>query len=202
MSPESVLQYLRNNPGFFEAHAGAIAQIHIPHPENGRAISLNERQLLSLRDRCRLLEMQIADWVAAGRANDERGERMHRLVLRLLAAEPGQRIDAVIDGLREDFDIPWVFLSSSGFEQTALAGQAETATGPGCSAIDGPQAQRLTELAGQPIASLAWVPLDTASGPRVLMLGSGDPERFPADAGLHYLQRVGDILEVLFDGDG
>jgi len=202
MSPESVLQFLRNNPGFFEDHAATIALINIPHPEHGRAISLNERQLLSLRDRCRLLEAQLAELIAAGHANDERGERMHRLVLRLLSAPAGQRVEAVISGLREDFDIPWVFLSDGGAAQKALADQPGAVSTPGCGPVVGPQAERLSELAGQTVTSLAWVPLDTARGPRLLLLGSSDPARFPADAGMQYLQRIGDMLKVLLDGDG
>lgn len=201
MTPESVLHYLRANPEFFEVHAGEIAQINIPHPDHGRAISINERQLLSLRERCRQLEAQIAEWVDTGHANDDRGERMHRLVLRVLAGAPETRVDALLDGLREEFGIPWVYLSGAGTAQDALAEHPDAATTPSCGAVSGRQAERLTELAGQPIASLAWVPLDTARGQRVLLLGSSEPSRFPADAGPQYLQRVGEILKTLIDGD-
>jgi len=201
MTPESILQYLRANPDFFEAHAGEIAQINIPHPDHGRAISINERQLLSLRERCRQLEAQIAEWIDNGHANDDRGDRMHRLVLRVLEAAPGMRTDAMLEGLRAEFGIPWVYLSSAGAEQDALADHPAAATTPGCGAVSGQQAERLTELASQPIASLAWVPLDTAAGRRVLLLGSGEPSRFSADAGPVYLQRVGEMLKTLLDGD-
>lgn len=201
MTPESVLQYLRSNPDFFEAHAGEIAQINIPHPDHGRAISINERQLLSLRERCRLLESQIAQWIDTGHANDDRGDRMHRLVLRVLTASPEARADAMLEGLREEFGIPWVYLSGTGAAQDTLADHPAAATAPGCGAVSGQQAERLTELAGQPIASLAWVPLDTAQGQRVLLLGSGEPSRFPAEAGPQYLQRVGEMLKTLLDGD-
>ena len=200
MTPESVLQYLRTHPEFFETHAAAIAQINIPHPEHGRAISINERQLLSLRERCRQLETHIADWVDVGHANDDRGERMHRLVLGVLAAAPADRIAAVVDGLRDAFGIPWVYLSGSDAAHEALADHPGATRTPGCSAVSGAQAQRLSELAGQAIASLAWVPMDTAHGQRVLLLGSGDPARFPAGAGLQYLQRVGEMLKALIDG--
>ncbi len=201
MTPESVLQYLRNNPDFFEAHAAAIAQITIPHPEHGRAISINERQLLSLRERCRNLEAQLSDWLDVGHANDDRGDRMHRLVVKVLAAPQAERIEVLLAGLRDDFGIPWVYLSSGGAEHDALADQPDAATSPGCGAVYGPQAERLMALAGQPIASLAWVPIETTHGQRVLLLGSGDAARFPADAGPQYLQRVGEMLKALLDGD-
>lgn len=201
MTPESVLQYLRTNPEFFEAHAAAIAQITIPHPEQGRAISINERQLLSLRERCRKLESQLADWLDVGFANDDRGDRMHRLVVDVLGAPQAERVQILLNGLRDGFGIPWVYLSSGGAEHTALAQQPDAATVPGCGPVAGQQAERLTELAGQPIASLAWVPIETTRGQRVLLLGSGDAARFPADAGPQYLQRVGEMLKALLDGD-
>jgi uncharacterized protein YigA (DUF484 family) len=46
MTPDDVLQYLREHPEFLETYAGSIAELDIPHPEAGRAISIHERQLL------------------------------------------------------------------------------------------------------------------------------------------------------------
>lgn len=200
MSPDSVLQYLRENPAFLETHATALAQINIPHPETGRAISINERQLLSLRDRCRLLEGQLAEWIQVGRANDERGERMHRLVMRVLAATPEDRLGVLLIGLRNDFDIPWVHLTDgTGLPLSELL--PADSIGPLCGAIDDASREVLTELAGQPLASLARVPVATTSGLRVLLLGSPDSTRFGADAGTQYLERVGEMLRVVLDGD-
>jgi uncharacterized protein YigA (DUF484 family) len=202
MTPDNVLQYLRDHPEFLEAHAADIAELRIPHPETGRAISINERQLLSLRERCRDLESQLTQWVQTGRANDDRGDRMHRLVLRVTAAQDEARLDALLEGLRSDFDIPWVYLSGGSPEQDALLQHPGATTAPGCSPASGEQGARLSELAGQPIASVAWIPVQTGRGQRVLLLGSGDAARFPADAGTQYLERVGDLLKVLLDGDG
>ena len=47
--PEDVADYLKNNPGFFEQYADLMAQIFLPHPHGGRAVSLAERQTLTLR---------------------------------------------------------------------------------------------------------------------------------------------------------
>ena len=38
--PEDVADYLKNNPGFFEQYADLMAQIFVPHPHGGRAVSL------------------------------------------------------------------------------------------------------------------------------------------------------------------
>jgi uncharacterized protein YigA (DUF484 family) len=202
MTPDSILQFLRDHPEFLEANAAAIAKINIPHPDSGRAISINERQLLSLRERCRHLETQLAEWIEAARGNDARSDRMHRLVLQVLAAAPEGRIDAMLDGLRHQFDIPWVHLAAGGAEVETLADQPGAATAPGCGPVSGERASRLAELAGQSIGSVAWVPLDTTHGKRVLMLGSAEAGRFPADSGTQYLQRLGEMLKVLLDGAG
>ena len=58
--PEDVADYLKNNPGFFEQYADLMAQIFLPHPHGGRAVSLAERQMLTLRDKNRQAESKLA----------------------------------------------------------------------------------------------------------------------------------------------
>ena len=53
MRSDEVAQYLQQNPQFFEEHADLVAHMDIPHPHGGRAISITERQMLSLRDKNR-----------------------------------------------------------------------------------------------------------------------------------------------------
>ncbi len=36
---EDVAEYLKTNPGFFEQYADLLAQIYVPHPHGGRAVS-------------------------------------------------------------------------------------------------------------------------------------------------------------------
>ena len=38
--PEDVADYLKDNPAFFEQYADLMAQIFVPHPHGGRAVSL------------------------------------------------------------------------------------------------------------------------------------------------------------------
>jgi len=49
---EEVAQYLRENPKFFDEYADMLADIFVSHPHGGRAISISERQIVTLRD-CR-----------------------------------------------------------------------------------------------------------------------------------------------------
>ena len=49
------MRYLQDNPGFFEEYAELLAQIYIPHPHGGRAIPIAERQILTLREKSKML---------------------------------------------------------------------------------------------------------------------------------------------------
>ncbi len=199
MSPDTVLQYLREHPEFFDTHAEAVAAIPIPHPESGRTISINERQLIALRERCAALEDRLAAWLDAGRANDQRNQQLHALVLRVLAAHgrPAQ-VAEVCAGLREVFGIPWVYLTESGIDINAWSTLVHDWTTPGCGPVAESQQARLSELAGHAIGSVAWVPVALGeTGYALLFLGSEDETRFPLGTGTHYLQQVGEMLQTL-----
>ena len=59
MRPEDVARYLKDHPEFFENFADMIADISIPHPHGGRAIPISERQIVSLRERNKVLEGKL-----------------------------------------------------------------------------------------------------------------------------------------------
>ena len=63
---EDVAEYLKTNPAFFEQYADLLAQIYVPHPHGGRAVSLAERQMLTLRDKNRQTESKLAELIAFG----------------------------------------------------------------------------------------------------------------------------------------
>lgn len=91
--PEDVADYLKNNPGFFEQYADLMAQIFVPHPHGGRAVSLAERQMLTLREKNRQTESKLAELIAFGEENDQISEKVHRLAVGLVAslADEGQK---------------------------------------------------------------------------------------------------------------
>jgi len=43
LTDNDVVRYLREHPGFFEAHSELLASITVPHQHGSRAISLHER---------------------------------------------------------------------------------------------------------------------------------------------------------------
>ncbi len=81
MFPEEIADYLKNNPSFFEQYADLMAQIFVPHPHGGRAVSLAERQMLTLREKNRTTEDKLAELIAFGEENDAISEKVHRLAV-------------------------------------------------------------------------------------------------------------------------
>ncbi len=109
MNPDAVAQYLQHNPTFFEDYADLMAQIFVPHPHGGRAISLPERQMMTLRDKAKSLEHTLGDLIRVGHTNDALSAKMHRLALALMRVpkdEPERIIETLKHHLREDFSIP------------------------------------------------------------------------------------------------
>ena len=107
--PEDVADYLKNNPGFFEQYADLMAQIFLPHPHGGRAVSLAERQMLTLRDKNRQAESKLAELTAFGEENDAISEKMQRLAVTLITAYTFPAVMHTLGyHLKEDFAVPQV----------------------------------------------------------------------------------------------
>ncbi len=69
MKPEDVAQYLQENPQFFETYADMLAEIKIPQPYDGRAISISERQISTLREKNKLLQEKLGKCFGLIRSN-------------------------------------------------------------------------------------------------------------------------------------
>jgi uncharacterized protein YigA (DUF484 family) len=207
---EDVAEYLKNNPGFFEQYADLIAQIFVPHPHGGRAISLAERQMLALREKARQTESKLAELIAFGEENDQIGEKVHRLALGLISVETfSAAVNLLHFNLREDFAVPHV---------TLRLWQAPGATGelPEFVAVS-PELQVMADSLVHPysgstagygthawfgaaaphIRSQALIALsDSGRTIGLLALGSEDAQRFYADMGTIYLERIGEMVSA------
>ncbi len=75
MEAKDVAQFLKANPQFFDQHPQLLETIYVPHPHGGRAIPLTERQIVSLRDKVRVLEGKLGEFVRFGEDNDAIGKR-------------------------------------------------------------------------------------------------------------------------------
>lgn len=205
MNPEDVAQYLRSHPQFFDQNPALLEAIYVPHPHGGRAIPLTERQIVTLREKVRLLEGKLGELIQFGEDNDAIGEKVHRLSLALLGArEFAAAANAIYFHLREDFAVPHVALrvwGKDGMEGTPegapvepeLRERAEAMGAPQCGPAAGNPFLALFRDAQEHVRSIALVPLGQTRTVGLLALGSEDPQRFYAEMGTLYLRRVGEL---------
>src|SRR6185436_5879274 len=104
ISEDSIADYLKSHPDFFERHGTLVLGLKLPHRAGGATISLVERQVSMLRQRNAQLERQLKDLVAVAKQNDVLVEKIHQLCLKLMRAPTLlQRLERLETGLREDF---------------------------------------------------------------------------------------------------
>ncbi len=205
--PQDVLQYLRDNPEFFDTHAEALAEIFVPHPHGGRAIPIAERQMVTLRDKNRMLEDKLAELVQFGQENDGIIDRLHRITLAMMMARD---LDALLASLyfnlREDFAVPHVAMrlwAEGGWDRPEFG-------------LLSPEARAFTESLANPyithhamfetaewfgeggpaLRSFAYVALRTEQPFGLLALASEDVQRFYPEMGTLYLKRLGELASV------
>jgi len=209
MKAEDVARYLAENPDFFDQYSEMLSRISVSNPHGGGAIPLSDRQVLTLREKNKVLEAKLSELIQFGEENDAIGDKMHRLALVLLASrELPALLSALYYNLREDFAVPHVALRVWRGYDTAHRAQ----TVPEFRAVSGELIQYATGLA-QPycgpsgnaeaagwfgevashIRSVALMPLKDQECFGMLALGSEDVMRFYPEMGTLYLKRLGEL---------
>jgi len=212
MTPDAVVNYLKQHPEFFEEQAEFLATIMIPHPHGGRAIPISERQILTLRDKSKQLEDKLRELIVFGEENDAIGEKLHRLTLALVAASDVEAVVAALHfNLREDFAVPhtvlrlWPEGASPQLPEFAPASAAardfaSSLAQPYCSAhamVD--TAEWFGEAAAH-LRSFAYVALKNGPAFGLLAMASEDVQRFYPEMGTLYLKRLGEITATALAG--
>jgi uncharacterized protein YigA (DUF484 family) len=212
MTPDAVVNYLKQHPEFFEEQADFLATIMIPHPHGGRAIPISERQILALRDKSKLLEDKLRELIVFGEQNDAIGEKLHRLTLALVAARDIEgMVSALHFNLREDFAVPHTVLrlwpegghaQLPEFDAVSAAARdfAESLSNPYCSAhamVD--TAEWFGEAAAH-LRSFAYVALKNGRSFGLLAMASEDAQRFYPEMGTLYLKRLGEVAGAALTG--
>lgn len=206
MKPEEVAQYLQQHPQFFNEYADLLADIQISHPQDDKVISLNERQVISLRERNRVLQDKLLELISFGEENDAIGEKMHRLAIALLAVSSlDELFNVLYFSLKEDFAVPlmalrlWNFSGSAGShaEFTLVSDDvrtiAESLPQPYCGNHVADEIKQWFGEGAEHLHSFAMIPLNTTRTIGLLVLGSPDAERFYPEMGTLHLKRLGEL---------
>ena len=214
VSEDSIADYLKSHPDFFERHAPLVLGLKLPHRAGGAAISLVERQVSLLRQRNAQLERQLKDLVAVAKQNDVLVEKIHQLCLKLMRAPTLlQRLERLETGLREDFAAERAVLVlfpdapaeavREGFVKRASADDPDVrpfatflrAAKPRCGPLRDRQ-KDIFDRDADAVSSAALVPLGAESSLGFLIIGSRDPDHFHPGKRMDFLARLGEVLAV------
>lgn len=201
LSAQEVARFLQENPDFMVEHADVFSALEVPHPHQSRAISLGERQILTLRDRLRDFEFRFAQLVRNAALNETTTGKLIEWCARMLAERSTLRLPGEVTlGLAEQFNLQEVGMRVWGLDLPAegvgepvsedVRAFADSLSSPYCG--NNTEFTAAGWLAAKP-ASLAMVAL--RHGPKepafgLLVLGSDDPERFAPEMGTAFLETV------------
>ncbi len=208
ITEDDIAQFLVNTPGFFERHAEVLASVQLTSPHGQRAVSLQERQAEMMREKIRHLELKAAEMIRHGQENVVIADHLHRWTRGLfMVRDPAELPQAVMDGLRDEFDLPQVALrlwglhpdwAEASFAQGVSADAqafAQSLAQPYCGPNPGLEAASWL-ASPEAAASLALMPLRPAAEEPafgLLVLASDDPRRFHAQMGTDFLQRIAEL---------
>ena len=213
LAAESVANYLKSHPDFFEQHAKLLAEITLPSPHGSGVISLAERQQIAQRDKIRALEVMIEDMITNAEENEAIGAKIHQLSLTLLNQQNFNSLLKALDqSLKTDFSVTesqikiWLKPSNSAIANHAvfkpssdhLTEWVSTLKQPYCGEKPESALEGLDPALDPNLRSFACIPLcKNSADPHtfgVLILASENAERFKSGLGTHYLERIGELI--------
>jgi uncharacterized protein YigA (DUF484 family) len=214
VAEDSIADYLKSHPDFFERHPALVLALKLPHGAGGVAISLVERQVSMLRQRNGQLERQFKDLVAVAKQNDTLVEKIHQLCLNLMRAPTlAARLERLETGLREDFAAERAVLVlfpdspaeavREGFVRRLGSDDPDVrpfatflrAAKPRCGPLRDRQ-KNIFDRDADEVSSAALVPLGVESRLGFLIIGSRDPDHFHPGKRMDFLARLGEVLAV------
>jgi uncharacterized protein YigA (DUF484 family) len=211
MQVEDIANYLHSHPDFFDQHPELLAGLQLPHPQNGQAISLIERQSLMLRDRIRSLEGRVTEMIRHGQENEAIIGGLIAWTRELLLQEDMTALPAtVVKAMKEVFSVPhcalrlWSVKPQFAGLACAAAVEADTVSlansmrMPFCGSNVGFEAATWFDDDAS-VQSLAMLPLRIGADPQtfgLLVLGSADKDRFHITMGTAFLERIAELASA------
>ena len=214
ITEDDIANFLANTPDFFERHAELLATVQLSSGHGNRAVSLQERQAVMLREKIKGLETRVVEMIRHGNDNEVIASRLQRWTHRLLKTAQADSVPAaIVDGLIDDFQVPqaaiklWGVSEAFGHQPFCLGVSEDirmftaSLTAPYCGINSGFEA---VSWLAQPQAamSLALIPLKVAADGAnravdgLLILASPDMQRFQLGMGVDFLVQVGQLASA------
>jgi len=213
---DSVVTFLTRNPDFFNKHSDVLPRLSIPH-HTGDAISLIEKQVSVLRNKCCTLENSLRDLINVARENEQLHQRLHRLIQDIITASSiNDVVTLTRDNMLANFnadDVRVVLISSK--EQAepdsdyinlsendpkfALFGDIFKKRDTQCGSLSDAQTKFVFGADAQSFASAAVIPLYHKRKLGFVVLASNDKTRFALGKGVMFLNQLGEVLSRRVD---
>jgi len=202
IKPDDIAHYLQDHPEFFEQYADLLSLVTLADPHSGRAISITEKQLVSLRDKVRALEAKLAELITFGEENDVISAKVHGLGVALIAADDRAAVlRALFSHLGGAFAVPHVTLRQWGHGEDAgavpdsIKAFASGMQQPYCGAAADQEALAWFGESASHLRSMTQIALRQPDGVcfGLLLMASEDPHRFYPELGTLYLERIGEM---------
>jgi len=214
ITEDDIANYLANTPDFFLRHAELLAAVQFTSPHSHRAVSLQERQAEMLREKIKVLEMRVMEMIRNGNDNVLLSDKILRWARTLflttdMAAMPTQMVQEI----KAQFSVPQVGVRVWGVAP-AYAGLpfaqgvsedaqvfASSLMEPFCGLNTGFESGGWLEDPAS-VTSLALIPLRNntvgvnAPAFGMLVLASGDAQRFTSGMATDFLARIGDLASA------
>jgi uncharacterized protein len=214
ITEDDIANYLANTPDFFQRHAELLATVQFTSPHSHRAVSLQERQAEMLREKIKLLEQRIMEMIRNGNENVIVSDKILRWARNLLLTTDALALpELIVDEIKGQFAVPQVGLriwdlanefASVGYSQGVSEDAklfASSLMEPFCGLNTGFEAVGWLEEP-HTVTSLALIPLrsgvtgSTAPAFGMLVLASGDAQRFHSGMGTEFLARIGELASA------
>jgi uncharacterized protein YigA (DUF484 family) len=197
--PALVANYLSSHPDFFNQFPDLLTTLSITHPHGTHAISITERQVLSMRDKVQMLEGKLAELIRFGEENDSISEKMHRLALDIVSARDLPVLFAALDRhLKEGFAVPHhairIWNTPEQTVSETLKDQVSAQMHASCGALRHEEASEWFGEAAAHLKSFAAIPLRGEHTVGLLVLASEDAKRFYPEMGTLYLDQLGQLI--------
>ena len=208
----AVRQFLTVNPEFFNQHDDLLHRLRIPH-HTGAAVSLVEKQVSVLRNKCATLEHSLRDLIAVARDNEQLHQRLHRLIQDIISSRSLDDVFALTrDNLQSNFNaenVHFVLITGESTAAIELPDHREIPSNdPGlelfadifkkrethCGELSEQQQSVLFGDCDPEVGSAAIIPLYHDGQIGMVVLTSKDETRFTSGKGVMFLNQLGEVL--------
>ncbi len=210
---QRIIEYLRSHRDFLERHPDLLIDMQVSH-DSGNGVSLIERQVDVLRENNQALRKKLRALIEAAEQNESLNQQLYEV---LLAAIVQNDLDTALnvlpDTVKEQFDLPLAVIRLSVDDhdmqaRTEIADKADieyqqlhARVAHGRSVCDDRLPTQVLKYLfadqAETVGSCALVPLGVGDPLGVLALASPDENRFRADLGTLFLNRLGVVVGVV-----